>query len=420
MRPPAARVTGRPGVKERAGRSRAAVLALLLAAGPAAAQQQPHGHGRMEGSDRHAAAFVTATLLATHVSPAIGGRALTEAYVTQPVLGGHAQAGGLHAHGMLNLEALTLRRGELAPGVWGEGYIDRRHPHTLLHEAVLGVHAGAAADVALSMTAGRGFVPFGTDDPMARPFARYPANHHLAQVLERWLLAGAARWRDVAVEAALFNGDEPVGPRDVAGLARVGDSWSVRLTAWPVAGVEVQGGVAALKSPELRGGGGADHHKRGVSARVQRSGTYGLLEWARTEERAGARGQRSFGTVLGEAARVRGAWRVAVRVERTERPEEERTYDPFRTPRPHVGPLLGETRWTTVSARLEHGVGSGRVRATPFVELARAHVADTPRSAFRPAEHYGSAVLWSASAGVRVDGGGAHGRVGRYGAAVRR
>ena len=37
----------------------------------------------------------------------------------------------------LNFEAWTQRDGELTFGGWGEGFIDARHPHTLLHEAML-------------------------------------------------------------------------------------------------------------------------------------------------------------------------------------------------------------------------------------------------------------------------------------------
>ena len=36
----------------------------------------------------------------------------------------------------LDFEGLTLDRGQLNPGAYGEGYADRRHPHTYLHEAM--------------------------------------------------------------------------------------------------------------------------------------------------------------------------------------------------------------------------------------------------------------------------------------------
>ena len=47
--------------------------------------------------------------------------------------------------------------------------------HTLVeYEPGRSVHA--------SLSAGKGFAPFGTDDPMSRPIFRYPVNHHLAQI----------------------------------------------------------------------------------------------------------------------------------------------------------------------------------------------------------------------------------------------
>ena len=88
-----------------------------------------------------------------------------------------------------------MPEGELAPGMWGEGFVDRRHPHTYLHELVLAADdlLGAADGATrISLSAGKGFAPFGTDDPMVRPFLRYPVNHHLAQILER-AVAIAAR-----------------------------------------------------------------------------------------------------------------------------------------------------------------------------------------------------------------------------------
>ena len=38
-----------------------------------------------------------------------------------------------------------------------------------------------------------GLVPFGTDDPMSRPFVRFPVNHHLAQIVERAEIATGCR-----------------------------------------------------------------------------------------------------------------------------------------------------------------------------------------------------------------------------------
>src|SRR6266550_4592213 len=70
----------------------------------------------------------------TRESPAIQGRALTEGYVTQPaiMIELHPWNELLSLKGTLNLEGATLKRGELNAGITGEGYIDRRHPHTYL------------------------------------------------------------------------------------------------------------------------------------------------------------------------------------------------------------------------------------------------------------------------------------------------
>ena len=37
----------------------------------------------------------------------------------------------------LDFEGVTMPAGELALGGWGEGFVDRRHPHTYLHEAMV-------------------------------------------------------------------------------------------------------------------------------------------------------------------------------------------------------------------------------------------------------------------------------------------
>src|SRR5690606_22723938 len=131
---------------------------------------------------------------------------------------------------------------------------------------------------------GRGFAPFGTDDPMARPFVKFPANHHLAQVLERLVAIAAVRAGPLALEAGLFNGDEPTGPRDLPDAERFGDSWSARATLLPFPGVEAQASYASLASPEFPAGSGLDHRKRSASLRYEAArhggeGEYLLVEW---------------------------------------------------------------------------------------------------------------------------------------------
>ena len=129
-------------------------------------------------------AMIQAIPLVTRAAPTATRSTLTEAYLTQPMVMAHASWRWLRATGTLDLEGLTLQRGELSTGGYGEGYVDRRHPHSYAHEALLGAE-GSTANWHTSLFAGRGFAPFGSDDPMVRPFEKYPLNHHLAQILER-------------------------------------------------------------------------------------------------------------------------------------------------------------------------------------------------------------------------------------------
>lgn len=84
--------------------------------------------------------------------------------MVQPVAMGTMSIGSpWRVRGTLDLESATMPNGELAPGAWGKG-----------------------------------LVRFDTDHPKARPFLRYPVNHHWAQILERARVAtgsGRRRWR---------------------------------------------------------------------------------------------------------------------------------------------------------------------------------------------------------------------------------
>lgn len=394
------------------------VGALLWMAPAGAARGQEHGHAG-------AALGLTATVAGTHAGPVLAGDGRTEAYVSQPILLAHASVaqGRLSLVASLDLEGLTLRRGELAPGNAGEGWVDRRHPHTYAHEAML-VGATAAGGFDVSLAAGRGFAPFGTDDPMVRPFTKYPANHHLAQVLERLVAVAAVRRGPAMVEAALFNGDEPTEPADLGRLSRFGDSWAVRATVLPRPWLEAQASHAWLESPEHALGGGLDQRKWSASARVERTlsadrTVYALVEWARTDEYSVGLRAFTFETALAEVAATAAGWRGALRLERTTRPEEERLLDPFRTARPHADEnVVGITRWTALTARLGREVRGGGWTIEPFAEATRHAVRSTAGILFDPVEHYGDDRLWALTLGARVGLGAQHQRMGRYGAAV--
>jgi len=361
----------------------------------------------------------------TWADPVPGGGSLGEVRLVQPTVMAHAGAlsNQLRLVATLNLEGLTIREGELTPGAWGEGFVDRRHPHTYVHEVVvsaddvLGDLDGATR---VSFSAGKGFAPFGTDDPMSRPPLRYPVNHHLAQILERLVAIAGVRAGPLTLEAGLFNGDEPERPGQWPRMARFGDSWSGRLTVAPSIGLELQGSHAGVHSPEHRPGAGPDQAKWSVSGRwvgeLKGFPVYGLAEWARTSE---AEGFFVFESFLAEGAWTAGRSRLHYRYERTERPEEERV-TLSRSRRPHLeNSIVGITRWTIHTL----GYGFQALPATdaagiePFVEVSHGRVGDVGGGLFDVRSFYGKTSFWSVSAGVRLDLGMRRHRMGRYGVA---
>jgi hypothetical protein len=342
------------------------------------------------------------------------GGSRTEAKVVHPVVMARLARGPLRLDATLNLEAATMRSGELAPGVWGEGFNDRRHPHTVWHELVVSLGTRR-----WSVSGGKGFVPFGSDDPMSRPVLRYPVNHHWSQVLERAVAAVGIRVGPAALEAALFNGDEPERPGQWPAWDRFGDSWAARLTLFPARGFEAQVSTADVASPEHRPGAGPEHRKWSGSLRAEaplgRSRLTSLVEWGRDAELDGF---FTYHTALAEAAIERGTGRAWVRLERTERPEEERVFgDPFRSVRPHLdNSILGISRWSTAT------VGAARawtwrraVRLEPLLEVTYARVTNVTGVVQTPQTLFGRNHLWTASVALRIGAGAPMHRMGRYG-----
>ena len=349
---------------------------------------------------------------------------MTEGYLTQPMVMVMASLwnNALALTGAVDFEGVTLKRGELNAGIHGEGYVDRRHPHTYLHELVVSARR-SFGDNGASLTVGKGFAPFGTDDPMVRPFEKYPINHHLAQVLERAVAVGAVRTRRVIIEAALFNGDEPESAGDVPNPKRYWDSWSGRVTVVPFPQGELQTSFARVRSPENATGGGADNHKQSASIRLedaQHSG-YGLLEWARTTNYVGSSRAFAFHSILAETSARYGRASGALRFERTERPDEERLVDEFRTQVPATDlSISGRSRWTIITARVAASFQPVKtLTLAPFAEVARIGFKPTlTPSGFDPVQFYGANRIWSVSAGAKLALGMSHMRMGRYGVAA--
>jgi len=363
----------------------------------------------------------------TRESPAMHGQDLTEGYLTQPVVMGQLSPWGelFSLKTTLDFEGATMKRGELNAGITGEGYIDRRHPHTYLHELLVSSakRFGMSSVSGVSVTVGKGFAPFGTDDPMTRPFEKYPINHHLSQILERAVAIGALRVGSWIFEAGAFNGDEPTGPGDTPNRDRYWDSWSGRVTYLPWRQGEIQTSYARVKSPENASGGGADQRKQSASIRLedaQHSG-YALFEWSRTGDYVGSTRTFTFNSLLAETWAKYDRVSGALRFERTERPDEQRLGNEFRTPLPSTDlSIAGRSRWTIITARVAASLkGSRSFLAEPFVEVARARVSPTLQpSGFDPRQFYGSSRIWSVSVGAKVALGMTHMRMGRYGVAV--
>ena len=359
----------------------------------------------------------------TSADPIPGGAGLTEARIEQPMAGLRVSGFGerLVLRAQLNGEGLTLESGELALGNWGEGFIDRRHPHTYVHEVMLALaerQVGGSA-FGLGVIAGKGFVPFGTDDPMSRPPVRYPVNHHWSQVLERAVVAGQVAYRWLLLEGSLFNGDEPESPSSWPNMERFGDSWSLRGTVQPGRGLELQVSRASVHSPEHRGGAGLDQEKWSASLRAEGLvGTrqaYALVEWARTDEGSGA---FTFDSWLGEGAIVLGRMRPYMRLESTVRPEEERT-SAFRSRRPHTeNTLLGASRWTALTAGVSVELLDGQgVSVAPLVEGTLGSIGKHGEGLFQVADWYSRPEYWTLTLGIRASYGMRGHRMGRYGLA---
>lgn len=348
---------------------------------------------------------------ATETNVVPGNRSLAELRVVQPL--GMLDVSGFDDRvrfiATVDLEKYTIAHGELAPGDWGEGFADRRHPHTLVHQLML-----VFGSPRIFAGAGKGFVPFGTDDPMTRPVVRYPVNHHLSQILERAVGFAGVRAGPVLLEGALFDGDEPVSPGSWPAMSRFGDSWAARLTVMPVAGLEAQISYAFVHSPENRPGAGPDDAKLSAAARWERGHWYGLVEWAQTRTAGGA---FVFRSGLAEGALTLGSQRPYLRVERSDRPEEERLFaSPFRTRRPlFENSILGITRWTVVTAGDAMELRrTRRVRLAPFVEGSYLGIARVGGGVFDPQIQYGRTKGFEVSAGVRLAAGMRMPRMGRY------
>lgn len=343
-----------------------------------------------------------------------------EAYLTQPAIMANLESPSRRVvlRTTLDFEQLSQPDGEYTFGGWGEGFIDKRHPHTLLHELMLSLNAWDTEAGSFSLSAGKGFAPYGTEDPMSRPVLKYPTNHHLSQILERWTVNAAWVHRSGwGLEGAVFGGNEPKDAYDVSNIESFGNSWSGRLsrrvgTAW-------EGSVSYARVIEEHGAG--DETTALANAALRYAGNagtsllYALLEASVSDPEGGDDG---FWSILGEAQLSRAGHQPYARVEYATRPEYHRSGAPgteefFRYD--HDTHADGATRW--VISTLGYGYvpqGDGRISSRPFVEVQH-HYVSAEHGALDPKALFGKRSFWSVSAGFRVFVGGGPMRMGTYG-----
>lgn len=344
-------------------------------------------------------------------------------YLTQPVAMVNLESPGsrLSLRVTPNLEGVTQEEGELSYGGWGEGFLDKRHPHTLVHELMVSVNGWDVAGGDLSLSAGKGFAPYGTDDPMSRPVLKYPTNHHLSQILERWTVNGAFLREGWSVEAGIFGGAEPEGPYDMSNIESFGDSWSVRLAGrfgdLPEGGRPWEVSASTARVTEDHDGGSETTALYNLALRHDRARpfgrTYGLVEWSWSDPD----GHEGYWSVLAEAAVDGGRHRPYARVEYATRPEFDREGPPgtdrfFRYE--HEAEPVGATRWLITTVGYGYRLTDLPVSARPFVELSHHRIREE-RGEVVPRDLFGAGSAWSLSAGLRIFLGGDPMRMGAYG-----
>jgi hypothetical protein len=341
-------------------------------------------------------------------------------YLTQPALMAHVASGGHRVvlHTTLNFEGLTQDNGELTFGGWGEGFIDKRHPHTLLHELMLSVNRWNVGGGSVSLSAGKGFAPYGTSDPMARPGLKYPTNHHLSQILERWTLNASWLRGGWSLEAGLFGGQEPEGAYDFSNIESFGDSWSTRVARrWGVPpGTSWEASASFASVTEFAHT--VEETTRFVNAALLRSGPLaGGRVYAMAEaSRSFLADHADFFSILGEMRYDDGRRQPYARVEYATRPEYEREGpagedDFFRYG--HDDDPIGRSRWLIVTAAYAQQATANPWSVRPFVEVQFHRVVGAGGTSAR--QIFGTNSFWALSLGARVILGGDPMRMGSYG-----
>jgi len=344
-------------------------------------------------------------------------------YLTQPALMANLESPGQRfvLRTTLNFEGLTQEDGELTFGGWGEGFIDSRHPHTLVHELMLSVNLWETGRGSVSLSAGKGFAPYGTSDPMARPGLKYPTNHHLSQILERWTVNATWLYDRWSLEAGLFGGQEPEGAYDFSNIEAFGDSWSVRVARRWGAGT---GPAAAWEASTSFGRVTEFAHTVEEttslanvalrhSAPLGAGHLYGLAEGSVSF----LEDHEELFSVLAEARYQRQAHQPYARIEYARRPEYAREgaagEDDFFRYEHDLDPM-GTTRWVIATAAYAYDLTGTPWGFRPFVEVQH-HQVRGDGGGITATDLYGETSFWVVTMGARIFLGGGPMRMGSYG-----
>jgi hypothetical protein len=264
----------------------------------------------------------------------------------------------------------------------------------------------------LSVSAGKGFAPYGTSDPMARPGLKYPTNHHLSQILERWTANVSWVRSGWSIEGGIFGGQEPDGVYDFSNIDSFGDSWSARVAhrfgAW-----EASTSFAAVTEYAHT----VAETTRLVNAALLRDAPIGngRLYTLAEASRSYLADHDDFFSFLGEARWSGGGHQPYLRLEYAERPEYAREglgdefylYD-------HEDDPVGSTRWLIGTAAYAYQLTPNPWSVRPFVELQH-HRVSSGGGAVSPSGLFGMTSFWAVSVGARVFLGGDPMRMGAYG-----
>ena len=272
----------------------------------------------------------------TAADPVPGGQSLAEVRLVQPAVMVHAGACSDRLRFLGHAQSRGRSRfadGELTPGAWGEGFIDRRHPHTYRPRAdpraddLLG-RADGATRLSLDRREGvRAVRHRRPDDPAGAPLPGQspPGPDPGAGGGDRGVLRAGLIVSRPACSTATSPSSPDQWPQSSAGSATRGPGDS---PACPVRGLELQASYAHVHSPEHRPGAGTDQQKWSVSGRWDGAGR-ARIRCTAWSSGPGPRRPRGSSSSIASWPRVHGPRAVTVSITGSSEPSGRRRSAPW-------------------------------------------------------------------------------------------